>query len=170
VVVVDVDPERERADTEIGLPAGDAPPLTLTTTADVADDALAAALRAHGYAVARRLFLRDTRDDDGRRVVLVAWDDALPPLVALMDPATAPPGVVTGLIAALYPTNPTVVATVQLKAAGAFASVTAEAPALLEALTALAARVRSASESRWAWPPAERERRIAYVGGAWYTE
>jgi len=60
-------------------------------------------------------------------------------------------------------------ATVQLKAEGAFVSISARTEQeLTDALRVLAGRVRRATGA--ALPLADRERRIAYVDGAWYSE
>jgi hypothetical protein len=62
-----------------------------------------------------------------------------------------------------------VLATLQLKALGAFASVTARSRSeLADALLLLADRVRAVSW--WMRPPNGGERRIAYVAGQWYVE
>jgi len=58
---------------------------------------------------------------------------------------------------------------VQLKAEGAFASISARTgPELMDALRVLASQVRRAA---WVVRPAgDGERRIAYVDGTWYSE
>jgi len=146
----------------------DAPALTLTTTADVGADAIAAALRAHGYAVERHTFVPDRRADPWR-VVLLAWDEALAALVALVAPPTAVPGLGAALVEALYPApHPDTSTTVQLKAAGSFVSVTTRAaPDLLEALAALADRVAAAVREP---ASADRERHVVYLDRQWYAE
>ncbi len=172
--------------------------VTLTTddatTAAVED--IATLLHAQGFVVERRTFIH-TPAEEPRRVVflalvrplpalvpLVAPPTALVPLVApptalvpLVAPPTALPGIGPALVAALYPAlalglddpTPAALATLQLKAEGAFASISARTgPELLDALLVLAGRVRRAT---WAaWPSADRERRIVYVDGAWYDE
>lgn len=156
---------REDAD-EMGRT--DAPALTLTTTADVGADAIASALRAHGYAVARHTFVPDRRADP-RRVMLLAWDEALAALVALVAPPTAVPGLGAALVEALYPaSHPDTSTTLQLKASGAFVSVTTRtAPDLMTALAALVERVTAAARVPTF---ADRERRFVYLDQQWYTE
>ncbi len=134
-----------------------------------AGDALAAVFREHGFVVGRHTFIRGPADEP-RRVVLLALPCPLPELVVLVAPPTALPGLGAALVAALYPDHEaTVLATVQLKAAGAFASISARTgPELTDALRALAGRVRKAAW--WERPAADRERRIAYVDGTWYSE
>jgi len=162
--------------------------VTLTTddatTAAVED--IATLLHAQGFVVERRTFIH-TPAEEPRRVVFLALVRPLPalvPLVApptalvpLVAPPTALPGIGPALVAALYPAlalglddpTPAALATLQLKAEGAFASISARTgPELLDALLVLAGRVRRAT---WAaWPSADRERRIVYVDGAWYDE
>jgi hypothetical protein len=146
-----------------------------TTAGDA--DALVAVFHERGYHVERRTFIRDPAEEP-RRVVLLALARPLPALVPLVAPPTALPGLDSALVAALYPvpaptlegtTTTTTLATVQLKAEGAFASISARTgPDLLDALRVLAVRVRRA-----AWvvrPLADREHRIAYVDGTWYSE
>jgi len=154
------------------------------TTAAVED--IATLLHAQGFVVERRTFIH-TPAEEPRRVVFLALVRPLPalvPLVApptalvpLVAPPTALPGIGPALVAALYPAlalglddpTPAALATLQLKAEGAFASISARTgPELLDALLVLAGRVRRAT---WAaWPSADRERRIVYVDGAWYDE
>jgi len=162
--------------------------VTLTTddatTAAVED--IATLLHAQGFVVEQRTFIH-TPAEEPRRVVFLALVRPLPalvPLVApptalvpLVAPPTALPGIGPALVAALYPAlalglddpTPAALATLQLKAEGAFASISARTgPELLDALLVLAGRVRRAT---WAaWPSADRERRIVYVDGAWYDE
>jgi len=145
-----------------------------TTAGDA--DALVAVFHERGYHVERRTFIRDPAEEP-RRVVLLALTRPLPALVPLVAPPTALPGLGPALVAALYPvpapnlegTTATTLATVQLKAEGAFASISARTgPELMDALRVLAVRVRRA-----AWvvrPQADREHRIAYVAGTWYSE
>jgi len=166
--------ERERPDLgeRIAVTTDDA---TLPTA-----DALVAIFQSHGFVVERRAFIR-TLAEEPRRVVLLALARPLPALVPLVAPPTALPGLGPALIAALYPdpapdrdaadltAPPAALATLQLKGEGAFASLSARTgPELTDALIVLAGRMR-----RVAWavrPLAERERRIAYVDGAWYSE
>ncbi len=138
-----------------------------------AADALVAVLQGHGFAVERRTFIRNLAEEP-RRVVLLALGRPLPALVPLVAPPTALPGLTAALVAALYPVRrpdraDAVLATVQLKAEGAFVSVNAHTgPELLDVLLALAGRVRRVT---WAvWPSAVRERRIAYLDGQWFSE
>ena len=134
-----------------------------------AGDALAAVFREHGFVVGRHTFIRGLADEP-RRVVLIALPRPLPALVPLVAPPTALSGLGAALVAALYADHEaTVLATVQLKAAGAFASISARTgPELTDALGALAVRLRRAT---WVVrPSAGRERRIAYVDGTWYSE
>jgi len=153
--------------------------VTTDDTTAVHAGALVAVLQAHGYQVEQRAFIRHLAEEP-RRVVLLAFARPLPALVALVTPPTALPGLGEALIAALYPPPerdaasltmppPAALATVQLKAEGAFASISARTGAeLMDALQVLAVRVRRAA---WAVSQrTDRERRIAYVDGAWYSE
>jgi len=148
--------------------------VTLPAAAHIAD-----AFLAHGFLVGRHTFLPAPAAAP-RRVVRIALSRPLPALVPLLASPTALPGLGPALLAALYPESlrdplraedppPPALATLQLKAVGAFASLSAPtAPALTDALRALAARVR-----RPAWavrPSAGRERRIVSIDGAWFTE
>ena len=113
-------------------------------------------------------------------LVPLALPRPLPALVPLVVPPTALPGLSAALVAALYPEPdrdvpdtwaplPTALATVQLKAEGAFVSISARTEQeLTDALRMLAGRVRRATGA--ALPLADRERRIAYVDGTWYSE
>ncbi len=147
--------------------------VTLTTddaTRTAVED-IAAILRAQGFAVERRAFVQVSVEEP-RRVVLLALDRPLPALVALVAPS-ATSGLGAALAAVLYPDGVArvgdAVATLQLKALGAFASVTAGSGAeLADALLLLAGRVRAVSW--WTRPPNGGERRIAYVAGQWYME
>jgi len=155
--------ERERLD------LGERVEVTTDDATAAAADALVAVLQGHGFAVERRTFIRAVAEEP-RRVVLLALARSLPALVPLVAPPTALPDLGPALIAALYPDRAdAVLATLQLKAEGAFASISARTgPELMDALLVLAGRVRRAT---WAvWPSADRERRIAYVDGAWYSE
>ena len=143
--------------------------VTTDDTTAAAADALAEVFREHGFVVGRHTFIPGPTDEP-RRVVLLALPCPLPELVALVAPPTALPGLVAALVAALYPDPATAqVTTVQLKAEGAFASISARTGLeLTDALRALAGRVRKAAW--WGRPAADRERRIAYVDGTWYSE
>jgi len=150
----------------------------VTLTADdvtwVAVEDIAALLRAEGFAVERRVFVRVAAEGP-RRVVLPVLERPITALVALVSPPAALLG--PALVAALYPapaapvdaTTLAALATLQLKAEGAFASISARTGLeLLDALRVLAGRVQRA-----AWvvrPVGERERCIAYVDGTWYSE
>jgi len=145
--------------------------VTLTTddATTAAVENIVALLRAHGFAVERRAFVRVTTEEP-RRVVLLALDRPLPALVALVAPPAAPPGLAAALTAALYPDEgDDAAATLQLKGEGVFISMTATSePDMRDALRALANRARS-----MAWrgrTPDGGERRIAYVGRRWYVE
>jgi len=145
--------------------------VTLTTddATTAAVENIVALLRAHGFAVERRAFVRVTTEEP-RRVVLLALDRPLPALVALVAPPAAPPGLDAALTAALYPDEGDVAAaTLQLKGEDVFISMTANSePDMRDALRALANRARS-----MAWrgrTPDGGERRIAYVGRRWYVE
>jgi len=152
----------------------------------IADDAtlpavegIAAVLHAHGFVVERRVFVRAAAEEP-RRVVLLALARPLPALVPLVAPPTALPGLGSALVAALYPAPdrdlpdawaplPAALATLQLKAEGAFASLSARTgPELTDALLVLTGRMQRAA---WVMrPSAERERRIAYLDGKWFSE
>ncbi len=145
----------------------------VTVTTDDATTAavenIVALLRAHGFAVERRAFVRVTTEEP-RRVVLLALDRPLPALVALVAPPAAPLGLAAALTAALYPDEgDDAAATLQLKGEGVFISMTANSePDMRDALRALANRACS-----MAWrgrTPDGGERRIAYVGRRWYVE
>ncbi len=145
--------------------------VTLTTddATTAAVENIVALLRAHGFAVERRAFVRVTTEEP-RRVVLLALDRPLPALVALVAPPAARPGLAAALTAALYPDEgDDAAATLQLKGEGVFISMTATSePDMRDALRALANRARS-----MAWrgrTPDGGERRIAYVGRRWYVE
>ncbi len=145
--------------------------VTLTTddATTAAVENIVALLRAHGFAVERRAFVRVTTEEP-RRVVLLALDRPLPALVALVAPPAAPPGLDAALTAALYPDEgDDAAATLQLKGEGVFISMTANSePDMRDVLRALANRARS-----MAWrgrTPDGGERRIAYVGRRWYVE
>jgi len=140
-------------------------------TLPVVED-IVAILRAQGFAVERRAFIRAPAEEPCR-VVLLALERPLPALVALVAPPTAAPGMGPALAAALYPDPDTpegnAPATLQFKGLGAFASVTAGSEAeLADALIRLASQVRAVSW--WMRPPDGGERRIAYVAGRWYVE
>jgi len=128
--------------------------VTTDDTTAAAADALAAVFREHGFVVGRHTFIPGPTEAP-RRVALIALPCPLPELVALVTPPTALPGLVAALV--------------QLKkAAGAFASISARTGLeLTDALRALAGRVRNAAW--WGRPAADRERRIAYVDGTWYS-
>jgi len=144
-----------------------------------AADTLVAVFQEHVFAVERRTFIR-TVAEEPRRVVLLTLARPLPAFVPLVAPPTALPGLGPALIATLYPAPdqdasdawtslPAALATLQLKAEGAFVSLSARTgPELTDALVVVAGRVRQATWS--ARPPGNRERRIAYVDGAWYSE
>ncbi len=148
--------------------------VTLTTddaTRTAVED-IAAILHAQGFTVERRAFIRAPAEEP-RRVVLLALDRPLPALVALVAPPTALPGLGAALAAALYLNEEAhaggAAATLQFKAVGAFASLSAGSGAeLADALLLLAGRVRALSW--WTRPPDGGERRIAYVSGRWYVE
>ncbi len=149
--------------------AGAAERVTLTTdnVTGAAVEDIAALLRAKGFAVERRAFVRVAAEEP-RRVVLLALERPLPALIALVAPPAALPGLGAALAAALYPDGEahtrTAVATLQCKGVGAFASVTVGSGAeLADALLLLAGRVRAVSW--WTQPADGGERRIAYVGG-----
>jgi len=155
--------------------------VTLTTDDATmpAADAIAAIFQGHGFTVEHHAFIR-TLAEEPRRVVLLTLPRPLPALVPLVVPPTALPGLSAALVAALYPEPdrdvpdtwaplPTALATVQLKAEGAFVSISARTEQeLTDALRMLAGRVRRATGA--ALPLADRERRIAYVDGTWYSE
>jgi len=162
---------------------GEAPPgLVTLTTGRIAGDAvgtLTAALEAAGVAVERRAFL-PTRDDETSPwgVLLLAMAGPPLPLARLVAPATAPPGVVPALAAALGigpdtdqetdrvpTTDPTMApATLQLKAEGVFVVVRvrdrSDLVRTLDGLPAQVARlvIRGA------------ERRLVYEAGAWHID
>jgi len=154
--------------------AGATERVTLTTDSVtwVAVEGIAALLRAEGFAVERRAFVRVAAEEP-HRVVLLALERPLPALVALVTPPAALPGLGAALAAALYPDGEAhatgAVATLQCKGVGAFASVTVGSRAeLADALLLLAGRVRAVSW--WTRPADGGDRRIAYVGGRWYVE
>jgi len=155
----------------------------VTLTADDATmpavEGIVAILHAQGFVVERRVFVRAPAEET-RRVVLLALTRPLPALVPLVAPPTALPGLGQALVAALYPVPerdppdavvplPAALATLQLKAEGAFASLSARTgPELMDALLVLAGQVRRA-----AWVvrlSANRERRIVYLDGKWFSE
>jgi len=145
--------------------------VTLTTddATTAAVENIVALLRAHGFAVERRAFVRVTTEEP-RRVVLLALDRPLPALVTLVAPPAAPPGLDAALTSALYPDEEDdAAATLQLKGEGVFISMTAKSePDMRDALRALANRARSIT---WRGrTPDGGERRIAYVGRRWYVE
>jgi len=165
--------ERERPE------QGERVEVTTDEATAAAADALVVVFQEHGFQVERRTFIRQLAEEP-RRVVLLALARPLPALVPLVVPPTALPDLAAALVAALYPAPdryaadapaplPATLATVQLKAEGAFASISARTgPELLDALRVLASRVRRA-----AWvvrPLPERERRIAYLDGKWFSE
>ncbi len=171
------------ADTHTDETIGDVPPgpVTLTTgriTGDAAD-ALTDALRAAGVAVEQRTFL-PTRDDETSPwgVLLLAVAGPPLPLVRLVAPATAPPGVVPALTVALGigpdtdqapTTDPqtepaTAPATLQLKAAGVFIVVRVrDRGDLTRALDGLPAQVARLAVRR-------AERRLVYEAGTWHID
>jgi len=176
--MTDANRDETRDDTPVGL-------VTLTTgrIAEDAAGALAAALRATGVAVERRVFL-PARDDETPPwgALLLAVDGPPLPLARLVAPATAPAGVVPALAAALGvgsdtdqapATDPqtdaatdgdTAPATLQLKAAGVFVVVRVrdrgDLTRVLDGLPAQVARlvVRGA------------ERRLVYEASAWQID
>jgi len=182
--MTDADRDDTRGDAPDDAPVG---PVTLTTgriagdAVDAVDavDALAAALGAAGVAVERRVFL-PARDDEtppwGALLLAVAGPPL--PLAQLVAPATAPPGVVPALAAALGigpntdqapttdpQTDPaTAPATLQLKAEGVFVVVRVrdrdDLMRVLDGLPAQVARltVRGA------------ERRLVYETGSWQID
>jgi len=179
--MTNADRDETRGDAPDDAPVG---PVTLTTgriAGDAVDavDALAAALGAAGVAVERRVFL-PARDDEtppwGALLLAVAGPPL--PLAQLVAPATAPPGVVPALAAALGigpntdqapttdpQTDPaTAPATLQLKAEGVFVVVRVrdrdDLMRVLDGLPAQVARltVRGA------------ERRLVYETGSWQID
>ncbi len=153
-----------RADATLGgaTPAS----ITLTTDHVTGDDvgSLADALLAAGVAVERHTFL-PVRDEEQHPwgVLLLAASGPPPSLAQLVVPATAPPGVVPALVAALgigggeRPTP----ATLQLKADGVFVSVRGrdlfDITTALDALPVQLARLDTRRE----------ERRLVYSEGSW---
>jgi len=110
------------------------------TTAAVED--IATLLHAQGFVVERRTFIH-TPAEEPRRVVFLALVRPLPALVPLVAPPTALPGIGPALVAALYPAlaldlddpTPAALATLQLKAEGAFASISAHGAGITGRLT-----------------------------------
>ena len=165
--------ERERSDW------GERIEVTTDDGTAAAADALVAVFQEHGFQVERRTFIRNLAEEP-RRVVLLTLARPLPALVPLVAPPTALPGLGSALVAALYPAPdrdlpdawaplPAALATLQLKAEGAFASLSARTgPELTDALLVLTGRMQRAA---WVMrPSAERERRIAYLDGKWFSE
>ena len=140
--------------------------VTLTTDHVTAAAAgpLADALRAADVTVARHAFLPMRGEEQHPSGVLLLAADGPPlPLARLVVPATAPPGVVPALVAALgigggeRPTP----ATLQLKADGVFVSIRSrDLIDITQALNALPARL-TRLDTRHA------ERRLIYSEGAW---
>jgi hypothetical protein len=145
---------------------GDATPtcVTLTTdriTSDTAD-ALAAALHAAGVLVEQHAFLPVRGEEQHPWGVLLLAAPGPPlPLVRLVVPATAPPGVSVALAAALGIGQRPAPATLQLKADGVFVSIRAhdllDITSVLDGLPARLARL----DTRRA------ERRLIYSEGIW---
>lgn len=86
-------------------------------------DPLEAALRSVGVAVERQTFLPVRPDEYTRGVLLLSTSGPPLPLAQLVAPATAPPGVVPALVAALGTAPRPAFATLQLKAAHVFVSI-----------------------------------------------
>jgi hypothetical protein len=161
-----------------GVPAGERPqradsgtgPVSVTLTVDhearAGNAALAAVLRAHGGAVEIRTFLRT---EEARGVVLLAVRRALPALLALVAPPTAPAGLSAALGEALFATAaPGTPAILQLKAQEAFVSLNAQnGTDLTRALGLLPTVVEQAEQQPLAQVAVAGERRFVYVEGVW---
>ncbi len=145
------------------------PSITLTTDHVTADAAgpLAAALRAAGVAVERHTFL-PVRGEEHHPwgVLLLAASSPPLPLVRLVVPATAPPGVALALAAALgvgIGERPAP-ATLQLKADGVFVSIRGrDLIDITQALDALPAQLAHLDTRR-------EERRLVYAEGTWHID
>lgn len=145
-------------------------PLALTTEQTSAGraDSFAAALRGAGVLVERRTFLPVPSDEgDLRRVLLLAIAGALSPLVRLIAPATAPPGVWPALVDALFPaSHAPQAAALQLKARGVFVSLlVTDTRDLATAVTQVTMRAASLMELEQ--EDASGEHRVVYAAGSW---
>jgi len=138
--------------------------ITLTTDHVTADAAgpLADALHAAGVAVERHTF-QPVRGEEQHPsgVLLLATDGPPLPLVRLVAPAAAPPGVTDALAAVLEGVGRAVPATLQLKADGVFVSVRGRnLRDITQALDALPAQLTRLDMRR-------EERRLIYAEGTW---
>jgi len=148
--------------------ADNALPLSITLTTDqvtaAAAGPLADALHAAGVAVERHAFLPMRGEEPHPSGVLLLATDGPPlPLVRLIVPATAPPGVALALAAALGVGigERSAPATLQLKADGVFVSIRGrdlvDITTALDGLPAQLARLDTRRE----------ERRLVYSEGIW---
>ena len=146
----------------------DATPAHVTLTTDhvtaAAAGPLADALHAAGVAVERHAFLPMRGEEPHPSGVLLLATDGPPlPLVRLIVPATAPPGVALALAAALGVGigERSAPATLQLKADGVFVSIRGrDLVDITTALDGLPAQLARLDTRRG-------ERRLVYSEGAW---
>ncbi len=123
---------------------------------------LADALHAAGVTVERHAFLpMHGEEQHPSGVLLLATDGPPLPLVRLVAPAAAPPGVTDALAAVLEGVGRAVPATLQLKADGVFVSVRGRnLRDITQALDALPAQLTRLDMRR-------EERRLIYAEGTW---
>jgi len=146
--------------TDSALPAS----ITLTTDHVTAGDVgpLVAALHAAGVAVERHAFLPVRGEEQHPWGVLLLAASGPPlPLVHLVAPATAPPGITPALAAALRGGEGSAPATLQLKADGVFVSIRVrDLLDITQALDGLPARLAHLDMRRG-------ERRLIYSEDVW---